>query len=140
MPYKQLIQTCLGSPRKLFLVDGLGALVSAFLLGVVLVRLENIFGIPQSALYILAFVPCVFALYDFCCFFILKKNESAFLIVIGYANILYCLLSIGLAFCHHHSITYLGWTYLIVEIVIVLILAFTEIRTARTVASKRYSD
>ena len=56
-----------GWPKVLFLVDGLGALLSAFLLGFVLVRLERVFGIPPDALYLLATVPCLFALYDFYC-------------------------------------------------------------------------
>lgn len=140
MPYQQLIQTCLRSPRKLFLMDGLGALVSAFLLGVVLVQLESIFGIPRSTLYVLAFVPCVFALYDFCCFFMLKNNESTFLMVIAIANMLYCILSIGFALHHYQSLTYLGWGYIIIEVAIVLAIAVIELQTARTLASRKYLD
>ena len=55
-------------PKKLFLIDGLGAMLSAFLLGIVLVELETIFGIPTSVLYWLASFPIFFTLVDFYAF------------------------------------------------------------------------
>jgi len=118
------------NPRQLFLIDGLGALLSAFLLGVVLVQLESIFGIPRNTLYFLAFLPCLFAIYDFYCYFQLKKSFTPFLKAIALINLTYCLISIGLAFYHSEKLTHLGWIYIIVEIIIVLILAYIEWKVA----------
>lgn len=117
--------------KKLFLIDGIGALVSAISLGVVLVQLEEYFGIPVSALYILAALPCLFALYDFYCYFKLKENLGSYLKGIAIVNLLYCALSIGFAFYHQSSITWLGWTYIVLEISIVATLALIELKATR---------
>ena len=130
MIFQQTIQTFSQSPRKLFAIDGFGALLSAFLLGIVLVKLESTFGIPRSALYVLAFIPCLFAVYDGYCYWNVKNNISPFLKGIAIANVLYCLLSIGFAIYHHQSLTVLGWAYILVEIVIVLLLANIEMKVA----------
>ncbi|MEM6633615.1 MAG: hypothetical protein AAF694_28335 [Bacteroidota bacterium] len=57
------------SPKKLLIIDGLGALLSAFLLGVVLVRFESQVGMPRNSLYVLAAFPCIFAIYDLISYF-----------------------------------------------------------------------
>ncbi len=116
--------------KKLFLLDGFGAIVSAILLGVVLVKLEVYFGIPKSALYFLAALPCFFAIYDFYCYFKIERNLFKFLRAIAIVNLLYCCLSLGLAFCHREHLTRLGWLYIIVEIVIVVIIASIELKAA----------
>lgn len=116
--------------KQLFLLDGVGAIVSAILLGIVLVKLEPYFGIPKTALYLLAALPCFFAVYDFYCYFRIDKNLGKFLKGIAIVNLFYCVLSLGLAFYHQEKITYLGWTYIIVEIIIVVILAIYEWKVA----------
>ena len=115
------------SIKKLLFIDGLGALLSAFLLGVVLVGLESYFGIPKSTLYVLAVIPCVFAIYDFYCYFRIRDKHWMYLRVIAIANILYACLSLVLAFSHFEVITVYGWVYIIVEIIIVVSLALYEL-------------
>ncbi len=122
--------------RKYFLLDGFGAILSAVLLGIVLVKLERIFGIPKSTLYFLALLPCFFALYDFYCYFFIQKNLGRFLKGIAIVNLLYCCLSIGLAFYHSHQITYLGWVYIIIEILIVVTIAIAELRVVKGINQK----
>jgi len=118
--------------KKLFLLDGFGAILSAILLGIVLVKLEEYFGIPKTTLYILAALPCFFAIYDFYCYFKIEKNLDKFLKGIAIVNLLYCCLSLGFAFHHYQEITYLGWAYIIVEIIIVVAIAIIELRAAKT--------
>lgn len=120
-----------GNPKTLFQIDGVGALLSALMLGFVLVSLEKYFGIPKSTLYILTAVPCFFATYDLYCYSALNGNIGPCLIGIGIANLLYCSLSIGFAVYHHTTITALGWVYILVEVLIVFSLAILEINTAR---------
>lgn len=117
--------------KQLFLVDGLGALLSAFLLGIVLVQFVSFFGIPQQTLYILAVLPCCFAGYDAYCYFKIQHSLGIHLSRIAIANLCYCCLSIGLALYHHHQITIWGWLYLLGEVVIVSMLARIELRVAR---------
>ena len=120
--------------KKLFLLDGFGAILSAVLLGVVLVKLESFFGIPKSTLYFLAVLPCFFAVYDFYCYFKINKNLGQFLKGIAIINLIYCCLSLGLAFYHYQQITYLGWTYIIGEIIIVSIIAVIELKAVKDYA------
>ncbi len=117
-------------PRKLFLLDALGAVTSAILLGIVLVKLEWIFGIPESTLYFLAFLPCLFAIYDLYCFFQISSRVGIFLKGLAIINLSYCCLSIGLATYHYEKITIWGWTYILLEILIVTLLAIIELKTA----------
>jgi hypothetical protein len=128
--FNTFFKNILYSPKKFFLIDSFGAITSAFMLGYVLVKLENVFGIPKTTLYLLAFFPCVFVVYDICCYLRVKKNISFYLKSIAYMNIFYCCISIGLAFYHYEKITYWGWIYLIFEVLIVITISYIEIKTA----------
>ncbi|EZH74105.1 hypothetical protein ATO12_14620 [Aquimarina atlantica] len=136
MVFQQIIDKMTLHPKRLFLIDGLGALLSAFLLGVVLVKLENIFGIPATALYILAFLPCIFAIYDFYCYLSVKKNQRYFLTAIALMNLIYCFISIGIALQHLQKITVFGWGYILIEILILIALITIELKTASKLTSK----
>ena len=117
------------NPKQLFLIDGIGALLSAFLLGIVLVRFEHMFRIPTSVLYVLAVIPLFFAVYDF--YFYRKGHQKLGLALKGIAllNLIYCSISIGVLWYHFDQVKLLGWIYIIVEIVIVLFLAMVEFKT-----------
>ena len=132
MKFEDLITKAELNPKKLFLIDGFGALLSAFLLGVVLVKFEEIFGIPTSVLYFLATIPIFFVIYDVFCY---QKHLKIGLLLKGIAvlNILYCCISIGLISYHFSSITILGWTYIIVEIILVSFLAMIEFRVGKRI-------
>ena len=132
MKFEDLITKAELNPKKLFLIDGFGAIVSAFLLGVVLVKFEEIFGIPTSVLYFLATIPIFFVIYDVFCY---QKHLKIGLLLKGIAvlNILYCCISIGLISYHFSSITILGWTYIIVEIILVSFLAMIEFRVGKRI-------
>ncbi|MEO1518722.1 MAG: hypothetical protein AAFV95_27155 [Bacteroidota bacterium] len=123
-------------PFRLFLLDGIGAMVSAILLGVVLVNLEWLFGIPRSALYVLAACPCLFAVYDVYCYQKGPKHLAPYLTAIAAMNAAYCLLSIGLAIYHKEMVTLLGWAYITTEILIVAFLATFEYQTAKRLAAR----
>ncbi|MEO1054944.1 MAG: hypothetical protein AAFX87_30195 [Bacteroidota bacterium] len=128
---KALVNRLTTNPRQIFLIDAIGALVSAFLLGVILVQFEHLFGIPIKTLYLLALIPCIFALLDIYFFFkkpILFKTP---LYVIGYLNLGYCCLSIGLAIHHNEVVSYLGWAYIVGEVILVAALALFEIKVGK---------
>lgn len=136
MLFEHAINNINKNPRILFLIDGIGAILSAFLLGVVLVEFSNIFGIPQSTLYLLAGVPCFFAVYDFYCYQKVDKKISVFLKGIAIMNLMYCCLSIGLAFWHYQEITKFGWIYIILEVLIIITLVTLELSIAKGLIRK----
>lgn len=115
--------------RRLFLLDAIGAVFSAVLLGVVLAQWHSMVGIPPAVLYVLAVMAALFSIYSFTCF--LLNASALFLRIIAIVNILYCCLTLGLILFQHQTITALGVAYFLGEIAIVLWLASWEWRLAR---------
>lgn len=118
------------SPYQLFLLDGVGALVSAFCLGVLLVYFNALIGMPVKCLYFLAGLACCFACYSLGCYFLKPPNWQVFLKGIATLNFLYCLLSLGLMFYFFTQLTIWGIAYFIIEKVIVLGLVYIEFKMA----------
>lgn len=133
MTIKKIVAWGSCNPKKLFQIDGIGAVLSAFLLGVVLVKWEALFGIPKSTLYFLALLPCFFAVYDMFCYLKVDKKSGVYLQGIAITNLIYCCLSLGLAIYHKEEITNLGWMYIVTEIVIVGGLAYIELKVAQKI-------
>lgn len=120
--------------KNLFLLDSLGALLSAVVLGFVLTKYEIFFGMPADVLRFLAIIPCVFALYSFLGFLIKTKNERLYLTIIAAANFLYCCLTMFYIYRFYFQLTIWGLSYFIGEIIIVVTLALYELRIAKTKA------
>ena len=117
--------------HRLFLIDGLGALVSAIMLGVVLPLVQPLVGIPLYTLYLLAVFPILFAIIDFYALFKKPSPIQQYLKIIAACNITYCFLSVAMAYYHRSQITVLGWIYLIIEVIIVGTLALIELNYAK---------
>ena len=121
----------LTNPKKLLLIDGCGAILSVFLLGVVLVKFEKYVGIPPATLYLLAVFPTMFAIYDLFSYLQLDYKQPLLLKGIAFFNLIYCCLSIGVAFYHYETLTTLGWIYIFIETLIIMIFATWELNIAR---------
>jgi hypothetical protein len=84
------------NPRYIFLIDSLGAMLTAFMLGFVLARLEPVFGMSPKVLYVLSFFAGVFFLYSLLCFLAKMTNWKPYLKIIAIANLLYCCFTAGM--------------------------------------------
>ena len=124
------------TPKRLFLIDGIGALLSAFMLGIVLVRYESFFGIPTGTLQNLAKLALGLVVYDITSYTGKARNSIYFLQFLPFANLTYCALSIAYIWPHHEKITTSGWIYIIGEFIIVLLLAQFEWRFAKRLKVK----
>ncbi len=127
----------LANPKMLFVIDGFGAMLSAFLLGFVLVTFESLIGIPSKTLYVLASIPICYIFYDVYSYNLPTQKVSVFLKGIAILNMLYCFISIGFAYYHMNTITMLGCLYIIVEIMILGILISVQYRIAKMLAKKQ---
>jgi hypothetical protein len=116
--------------RKLFLIDGFGAVLSAILLGLVLTSFKPWFGMPVNVLYILASLAALFALYSFSCFLLNPRNWKLFLKVIAFTNLTYCCLTLSLVYLYFADLTSLGVAYFLLEIIIIAVLSATELKIA----------
>jgi lysylphosphatidylglycerol synthetase-like protein (DUF2156 family) len=116
--------------KRIFILDGAGALLSAFLLGMVLTSFEDLFGVPQKMLIPLSMIACAFAGYSFYCYALLRGNWRPYLKGIAFANLAYCILTLVLAISLGNSITPMGWIYFSGEITLVITLVFFELQIA----------
>lgn len=136
-----IIQKLIANPRQIFLLDGVGALVSAaFLLGI-LVPFQAAFGMPEKNLYQLAGVASVFALYSMTCYFRISERWRSFLRVIAVCNTLYCLATAALVVYWYQSLTALGVLYFVLEMLVILALVSLEFKclSASPQNSSKYS-
>lgn len=117
------------SPKHLFILDGLGALTSALLLGLVLPHFEIYTGIPAATCYLLACIPLFFVGYDVVAY---RRTTHTSMLLRGIAslNLSYCALSFAAMLHHQSSLTLLGATYILLEISIIALLIFAEYRTS----------
>lgn len=121
----------MGKPKNIFLVDGLGALLTALLLFLILRPFNNHFGMPKITLIYLSIIALIFAFYSITCFFLLIENWKPFLKIISIANLLYCALTFVLLIRYHQSITILGVAYFSGEILVICGLTFLELKICR---------
>lgn len=113
-------------PKIIFLVDGLGALLTALLQLGILIPLQGFFGMPKNILIILSLIALAFAVYSFCCYFFLKGNWKPFLFGISIANFFYCCLTLGLVYFFFSELTVLGIGYFLAEVAVVMGLVLVE--------------
>ncbi len=124
---KTIIQQLTNSPKQLFLMDGLGAVLAAFGAGCILASFETYFGMPKSVLYPFTAIACLYALYSLSCYFRLKQNWKPYLLAIIIANIVLLAGIIGFVSYHAQSLTSLGWTYYTLEIIVTIAVIVIEI-------------
>lgn len=117
-------------PRTLFLIDGLGAMLTAGLLLGQLSNFEGFFGVPRQQLYILAAIAGIFALYSMTCYVVSPASWKLFLKMIALANLAYCVFTLVMVFFFSGDVTAWGMAYFVGEAMIVGGLVFLELRMA----------
>jgi hypothetical protein len=116
--------------KTLFLIDSLGAVLTAFFLFAIMRHFDEYFGMPKTVLTYLSITAICFSIYSTTCFLFLKKRWTPFIRIIGFANLLYCALTFGLLFKYYHMLTTIGTTYFLIEIVTICGLSYVELNVA----------
>jgi len=114
--------------KSIFLFDGIGALVSIFLLGVVLPAVQPWIGMPLHILYILAILPCFYAVYSLSCFWLINHRNPIWLKAIMVANSLYCVLTFVLVMLYFNEMTIWGIVYFFLEAIVIIGIVLFERR------------
>lgn len=127
-------------PKSIFLLDFVGAIVTIFFLRIVLVQLNHLVGIPLSTLNLLVIFPIGFAVLDLVGYVFFKNIGVQVLKLLILLNLLYCTVSVYHGFLNTDSITFLGWTYLIIEILIISFVVGLEYRILKLIGSTRDTD
>lgn len=135
MSIKSIVEQLKSKPKTIFLIDGIGALITFLSLFGIGFWLHEYFGMPQSVLYSLAIIAIFYCVYAFFCYFSLfdkfgkaVKKWQCFLKVIIVANSLYCVLLFFLLIYFYQNITILGFIYFTLEISVITILVILEMK------------
>jgi len=134
---RKVINYLSAKPKLLFLIDALGAMLTAFFLFVILRNFNEYVGMPKPLLTYLAAIAACFWIYSSACFIFLKDNWTFYLRVIGIANLLYCILTMGFLIIYYFQLTMTGATYFLLEIIIVCGLVYIELNVATIISKNR---
>jgi hypothetical protein len=113
-------------PWLALLIDGIGATLSAFSLGVVLPALEPYVGMPRRVLFVLALVALVYAacsIGSYC----LRRNEwRPWLRAISRLNLAYCGVTAAPVVAFWTRLMFVGVTYFFLELLLIGTLVVVE--------------
>lgn len=122
-----ILYRLIANPKRLFLIDSLGAFITAFFLSTVLIRMEKDFGMPRRVLTPLSLLACVYAIYSLGCYFFAGRYWRRFLKLIAIANLIYCCITMVVVLLFYRLLTTIGLVYFLGEIIIIGGLVFIEV-------------
>lgn len=109
-------------------MDGLGAILSAVLLALVLPLFVDLLGMPIETLFILSILPVGYAIYSLLCYLMDPFQWKFYLSVIAIANFLYCLVTMVYLVLNLEQTTIFGELYFVLEMIVVASLATFELK------------
>ena len=110
--------------KKIFLIDGLGAITSALFLIIVLPMLNT--GMPYQVLYILGLAAVLFSIFSLYTHFSGKYENKTHLKIIAFSNLNYIAATVFVLISYYEQINFLAKFYLIAEMVIIFIIVWNE--------------
>lgn len=119
------------NPEKLFLLDSIGAFLTALLLVLMLLFFNKFIGIDTKTLCLLISIAVLYSIYSFLCFKIQPEKWQIFLKIIAAANIIYAGGMLTFLILNHDYLTMLGIVYFSVESVIIISLACLEFKVIK---------
>lgn len=114
----------------MLLVDGMGAMISAVSLGVVLPLVQNSVGVPTDILLFLSVLAVILACCSSLAYLFAGKWWNQALRMVACANLCYCFLTAGLLWFYSDEVKILGLIYFGCELFLVVGLAVWELRVA----------
>lgn len=127
---KQLISHFVEKQKTLFLVDSVGAFMTAFFLFVVMRQYDEYFGMPERELIYLSAIAASYCIYSAACYLFVQRAIVHFMAFIGFANIIYSVVTIILMIRYYPILTKIGVLYFMTEIVVIWALSYLELRVA----------
>ena len=124
-------------PELVLLMDGVGATLSAILLGVVLPALEPYIGMPRRVLLVLALVAALYGVYSTGCYFLRRNHWQAGVRVISILNLVYCGMTAVLVVAFRARLKRIGIAYFLLEILVIGALVAVERRLLASADERR---
>ncbi len=120
------------SPKRIFLIDASGALLSILCLFAI-AMFNEFFGMPRGVVLGLIAIAIGLFIFSITCYLFVKAKIKHWLILLILANIAYCCFTIWLVFNHFHLLTFMGSAYFIAEILVIIALVNVEVLILRNV-------
>lgn len=118
------------SPSSILLLDGIGAVLTAISVGLVLPALERWVGMPAHALHLLGAVALGFAIHSLG-HHVTGKGSASVLRRVAFLNLSYCAVTTALLIYYSAQLRWLAWAYFLGEIAVVVALSVREASLAR---------
>ena len=122
----------LNNPKWLFVIDGLGGLLTFLMYGFVLPQFAAYFFLPPSIMSTFSWIGLGYAIFSLFCSLIHPRTPSKLtarmLQFIAIANVLFCVLSMSVLILHFEKLSRLDVAYLLYEKLVILTLVVAEIR------------
>lgn len=128
---KSIIQKLAAQPKYIFLIDGLGALITTLSLLLLIIPFQGGWGTDSAFISRLASATVFFTLYSLSCFFMVGKAWKKLLVIIITANTIYCIITAWMLYQSFNSMTLWGIAYFAGEIVVILTLVSVEVYLIR---------
>ena len=126
------IESFINAPKKVFLLDAIGAFFSMFILFLVHEVIHyNFFNLPNTPIvfmYCLAGSYMIFSIISYC---VVLNNWKQLLQIVITLNWIYIIIIIGVIFLFKNEITLHGLCYFIVEIVVLLLVITIECKVLK---------
>ncbi len=123
-------------PRRLFLLDGTGALLTAAALYGNYRYFDNCFQLPEDVFAMLFFAALYMAVFSFINV-ANPRNYTVFsLRFIGTANLLYALLTFSISLIYYKELAAIAFVYFGFEMLILFVLSTIEFKVARMLKSQ----
>ncbi|MBX2996588.1 MAG: hypothetical protein KF681_17340 [Bdellovibrionaceae bacterium] len=116
--------------RTVFLLDGLGASLSAIMVGLVLPLFSVWVGLSSKSLRLLGLIAFILAGYSLICFWFVRRPGAPMLMGIILANSCYVVLTLLIVF-FASELTAFGQAYFIFEVAIICGVVLLETRVYR---------
>ncbi len=116
----------LRDPKTLFLIDSIGAFLTAIMLGLILPVFQEHIGMPESVLKTLGAVAALYFLFSLYHFKRFPNQWKIPMRIIAVANLVYCCLTIGAIIYFISQIQLLGLLYFLIEISLIVFLAINH--------------
>ncbi len=128
---KSITQKLAAQPKYIFLIDGLGALITTLSLILLIVPFSEFWGTDSAFISRLATATVFFTLYSLSCFFMAGNAWKKLLAIIITANSIYCIITAWMLYQSFNSITLWGIAYFAGEIAVILSLVCVEVYLIR---------
>lgn len=123
---QKLIQYFQQQPKKIFLFDGLGAMLSTALLYFLLIPNAVWIGLSVTQINALVIGALCLVGYDLIARMLYTAERSWLIKALALLNMLYCTTTLSVLILHYTSITIFGWAYFLGEMAIVGVLVYLE--------------